>query len=173
MNVMRYQHILPTISDKAYIAPSAMVIGDVTIGNDSSVWPMAVIRGDVNYIRIGERTNIQDGSILHVSHASDINGAGFPLIIGNDVTIGHRVTLHGCRIDECCLIGIGAIILDGVHIQPYVVVGAGSLVTPGKILESGYLYLGQPARKVRPLTQAEMNYFKYTANYYTQIKNNY
>jgi carbonic anhydrase/acetyltransferase-like protein (isoleucine patch superfamily) len=173
MNITPYQDIYPTIDATAYVAPNALVIGDVVIGKDSSVWPTAIIRGDVNYIRIGDRTNIQDASVLHVSHASEINGEGFPLIIGNDVTVGHRVTLHGCRIDDCCLIGIGSIILDGVHVQSHVVVGAGSLVTSGKVLESGYLYLGQPARKARPLTQEEMDYFKYTAAYYTQVKNNY
>lgn len=173
MTITSYKAIHPTIDASAYIAQTATVIGDVGIGKDSSVWPMAVIRGDVNYIRIGERTSIQDGSVLHVSHASEINGPGFPLTIGNDVTVGHRVVLHGCRIDDCCLIGIGSILLDGVHVQSHVVIGAGSLVTPGKTLESGYLYLGQPARKVRPLTQQEMDYFKYTAAYYVQLKNSY
>lgn len=164
MTIRPYKTIYPTIDKTAYIDPMALVIGDVVIGKQASVWPMAVIRGDVNYIRIGDYTNIQDGCVLHVSHASPQNGPGYALIIGNYVTVGHKVTLHACQVDDYSLVGIGSIILDGAHIQSKVVVGAGTLVPPGKVLESGYLYLGQPAKKIRVLTQEELEFFEYSAS---------
>lgn len=173
MAIKPYKTIYPTIDSTTYIDPTALVVGDVVIGKQSSVWPMAVIRGDVNYIRIGDYSNIQDGCVLHVSHASPENGPGYPLIIGNYVTVGHKVTLHACQIDDHTLIGIGSIILDGAHIPSHVVIGASTLVPPGKVLESGYLYLGQPAKKIRPLTPAELDFFKYSANYYAKLKNDY
>jgi len=133
--------------------PSAEIIGDVHIGEHSSVWPMSVLRGDVNHIRIGRETNIQDGSVLHVSHAGEFNPEGAPLIIGDRVTVGHKVLLHACRIGNRCLIGMGSILMDDSIIEDQVMVGAGSLLPPGKRLESGHLYLGNPCRRLRELTQ--------------------
>jgi carbonic anhydrase/acetyltransferase-like protein (isoleucine patch superfamily) len=172
-NIAPYQGIHPQIGTGVYIHPSASVIGDVVLGDDSSVWPGAVIRGDVNVIRIGAGTNIQDLSVLHVSHKSSWDPAGAPLIIGNNVTVGHAVILHGCEIGDECLLGMGAIIMDKVVIQPRVLVGAGSLVPEGRVLESGCLYLGAPAKRIRPLTESELAHFTYSAQHYIHLKNNY
>lgn len=172
-SISSYMGLTPQIGTEVYVHPSASVIGDVILGDDVSVWPGTVIRGDVNAIRIGEGSNVQDLSILHVSHKSSGDPGGSPLIIGNFVTIGHKVILHGCTIDDECLIGMGAIIMDKVVIEPHVLVGAGSLVPEGKILESGYLYLGAPAKRVRPLTEQEIAHFSYSAQHYIRLKNNY
>ena len=163
----------PDIKERVYIAESAVVIGDVTIGCDSSVWPTAVIRGDMHKITIGERTSIQDGSVLHITHASDYNPAGYPLTIGNDVTVGHKAVLHGCTVHDRCLIGIGALVMDGAVIEQEVIVGAGSLVPPGKRLESGYIYKGNPARQSRALTEKERHFLRYSADNYVKLKNDY
>jgi len=149
------------------------VIGDVQIGKNSSIWPSTVIRGDVNFIRIGEGSNIQDLSILHVSHKSSWQPDGSPLIIGNHVTIGHQVLLHGCTIEDECLIGMGSIVMDQVVVQKHVMLAAGSLVPEGKVLESGYLYLGRPVKRIRPLTGDEIAHFMYSANHYITLKNQY
>lgn len=149
--------------------PTAIVIGDVEIGAGSSVWPLTVVRGDIHKIRIGKRTSVQDGSVLHVTHAGPYNPDGFPLIIGDEVTIGHKVMLHGCTIGNRILIGMGAIVMDGVSVEDEVVIGAGSLVPPGKVLEGGYLYVGSPVRQVRPLSGKEKDYFKYTAQRYVDL----
>jgi len=149
------------------------VIGEVKLGDDASVWLGVVIRGDVNHIEIGAGSNIQDLSILHVSHKSSWDPAGSPLIIGNHVTIGHQVILHGCTIEDECLIGMGSIVMDKVLVQKHVLVGAGSLVPEGKVLESGHLYLGSPARKVRKLTGQELAHFMYSAEHYMRLKNHY
>jgi carbonic anhydrase/acetyltransferase-like protein (isoleucine patch superfamily) len=172
-NIASYQGIAPQIGAGVYIHPAACVIGDVVLGDDVSVWPGAVIRGDVNHIRIGAGSNIQDASVLHVSHKSSWEPDGSPLIIGNNVTVGHKVILHGCVIADECLIGMGSIIMDKVVIEPRVLVGAGSLVPEGRVLESGHLYLGSPARKVRPLTERELAHFMYSAQHYIRLKNNY
>lgn len=172
-NIASYLDSAPRIGAGAYVHPSAHIIGDVVLGDDVSVWPGAVIRGDVNAIRIGHGTNVQDLSVLHVSHKSSWDPGGSPLIIGSNVTIGHRVILHGCEIGDECLIGMGAIVMDKVVVQPRVLVGAGSLVPEGKVLESGYLYLGSPARRVRALTDKEMAHFQYSAQHYIRLKNNY
>lgn len=171
--IRAYQNKNPVLGERVYLDPSAVVIGEVTLGNDASVWPMAVIRGDVNRIVIGQRTNVQDAAVLHVTHDGPYSKGGQPLLIGNGVTIGHQAVLHGCRIDNYCLIGIGAIILDEVHIEDHVMVGAGSLVTPGKRLLSGYLYLGNPAREVRRLRDEEIAKLEYSASHYVNLKNNY
>jgi carbonic anhydrase/acetyltransferase-like protein (isoleucine patch superfamily) len=171
MTIRTFEGTHPHIASSAYIDEMSIVIGDVTIGEDSSIWPMAVLRGDVNSITIGARTSIQDGAVIHVSHKTAANPAGHPTWVGDDVTIAHQVTLHGCTIHHHCLIGIGSTIMDGVVIEPEVMVGAGSLVPPGKILESGYLWLGNPARKIRPLTDKEKAYFDYSAQHYIKIKN--
>ena len=173
MKLRTFKTAWPHISDSAYIDPQASVIGDVTIGPDSSVWPMTVIRGDVNHIHIGARSNVQDGSIIHVTHPHTGYPQGHGVAIGDDVTIGHRVVIHGCTIGDECLIGIGAIILDGAVVEDRVLLGAGSLVTEGKVLESGYLYLGSPARQVRALTEEELTWFKYSAQHYVQLKNDH
>ncbi|TCT86629.1 carbonic anhydrase/acetyltransferase-like protein (isoleucine patch superfamily) [Gibbsiella quercinecans] len=155
------------------IDPSSVVIGNVELADDVSVWPLVAIRGDVNAVRIGARSNIQDGSILHVTHQSAHNPDGFPLLIGENVTIGHKAMLHGCTIGNRVLVGMGSILLDGAIIEDDVMIGAGSLVTPGKRLASGYLYLGSPARQVRPLTPEELEGLIYSANNYVRWKDDY
>jgi carbonic anhydrase/acetyltransferase-like protein (isoleucine patch superfamily) len=131
------------------IDASSVVIGDVRMADDVSIWPLVAIRGDVNYVSIA-RTNIQDGSVLHVTHKSSYNPEGNPLIIGEDVTVGHKVMLHGCTIGNRVLVGMGSILLDGVIVEDDVMIGAGSLVPQNKRLESGYLYLGSPVKQIRP-----------------------
>ncbi len=170
MTIRRFENHVPTIDDTAYVDPDCVVIGDVKIGKDSSVWPFAVIRGDIHQIRIGERTSIQDGAVIHVTHAGPLNPDGFPTSIGNDVTIGHKVMLHGCCIKDRVLVGMGATVMDGVTVESEVVIGGGSLVPPGKTLVSGYLYVGSPVRQVRKLTDKELEYFCYTAGKYVQFK---
>lgn len=165
--------IHPKLGTFVYIDPDAVVIGDVEIGDESSVWPLAVIRGDVHHIRIGHRTSVQDGAVLHVTHAGPFNPAGFPLLIGDEVTVGHQVMLHGCRIGNRVLIGMAAMIMDGAVVEDDVIVGAGSLVPQGKVLESGYLYVGRPAVKTRPLSDKELNYFSYTSNRYVNLARQY
>ena len=157
----------------SYIDEMAVVIGNVTIGEDSSIWPMTVLRGDVNTITIGDRTSIQDGSVLHVNHDADFNPGGDPVIVGSDVTVGHKVMLHGCTIRDRCLIGMCSTILDRVVIESNTMVAAGSLVSPGKTLEGGYLYMGAPARQVRKLTDAELAYMDYSAQHYAGLKERY
>jgi carbonic anhydrase/acetyltransferase-like protein (isoleucine patch superfamily) len=171
--VQPYQGISPTAGHGAYIHPTASVIGDVILGNDVSVWPGCVIRGDVNHIRIGAGTNVQDLSVLHTSHKSSWDPGGAPLIIGENVTIGHKVILHGCTLEDECLIGMGSIVMDKVLVKKHVLLAAGSLVPEGKVLESGHLYMGSPARKIRPLTQKELEHFMYSAKHYIKLKNNY
>ncbi|RMX15469.1 gamma carbonic anhydrase family protein [Legionella jordanis] len=172
-NIRTFSGIAPLLGEGIYIDPQATVIGDVRLANDVSVWPMAVIRGDVNYISIGEACNIQDGAILHVTHDGPYTPGGQPLILAKGVTIGHKAVLHACQIDNFCLIGINAVILDKVHIEHHVMVAAGSIVPPGKRLQSGYLYLGNPARAVRPLTADEMANLEYSAEHYVRLKNKY
>jgi carbonic anhydrase/acetyltransferase-like protein (isoleucine patch superfamily) len=169
MNIRPYRNTTPLLGRDVYIDPSAVVIGDVGIGDHSSVWPGAVIRGDVHRIRIGIRTSVQDNSVLHVTHDGPYNPGGFPLIIGDEVTIGHQVTLHGCQLGNRILVGIGATILDGVEVQDEVIIGAGSLVTPGKVLESRQLYVGRPAKAVRALNSKEIDFFRYTAGKYVDL----
>ncbi len=163
----------PRIAASAYIDESAIVIGDVEIGENSSVWPLTAIRGDINRIRIGDESNIQDGSVLHVTHRGEFSPDGAELHIGNRVTVGHKVLLHGCRIGNRCLIGMGSIIMDNAIVEDRVMVGSGSLVAPGKILESGYLYLGNPARQKRALTEREIEYLDYVAGHYVRVKDAY
>ncbi len=163
----------PRIAASAYIDESAIVIGDVEIGENSSVWPLTAIRGDINRIRIGDKSNIQDGSVLHVTHRGEFSPDGAELHIGNRVTVGHKVLLHGCRVGNRCLIGMGSIIMDNAIVEDRVMVGSGSLVAPGKILESGYLYLGNPARQKRALTEREIEYLDYVAGHYVRVKDAY
>jgi len=173
MNIRSHAGLHPRIAAGVYIDPASIVIGDVEIGEGSSVWPMTVIRGDIHRIRIGARTSVQDGSVLHVTHAGPYNPDGFPLIIGDDVTIGHKAMLHGCTIGNRILVGMAAVIMDGVVVNDDVIVGAGTLVPPGKNLESGYLYMGNPVRQVRPLTDKELKYFHYTAKRYADLAAEY
>ena len=173
MPIIAYKNKRPIVGKNVFIDETAMVIGDVILGDDSSIWPMCVLRGDVNRIEIGSRTNIQDGSVLHVTHPNEHSPDGYALFVGNDVTVGHRTVLHGCRIGNFCLIGIGAIVMDGAVIEDEIILGAGSLVPPGRTLETGFLYLGSPARKARPLTNEEKNFFRYSAKHYLSLKNDY
>ncbi len=167
-----YKNIRPSLGADVYVDESAQVIGDVVIGADSSIWPQCVVRGDVNHIRIGARTNLQDGTIVHVTHKSN-RDPGRATMIGDDVTVGHRVTLHGCTVENLCLIGMDSSILDGAIIRSRVLLGAGSLVTEGKDIEGGYLWMGRPARRVRPLTEQEQSWFEYSAQHYVRLKNDY
>jgi len=172
-NIRPFKNISPTIGQQTYIDPAACIIGDVVMGNDCSVWPMVAIRGDVNYIRIGDRTNIQDGSVLHVTHKGPLSPQGNALVIGSDVTVGHNVVLHACTIEDECLIGMGSVVLDGAVIKKGAMIGAGSVVSPGKELEGGYLYVGTPARVVRELKQKEKDFLSYSAQHYVKLKNDY
>ncbi|OAT27351.1 gamma carbonic anhydrase family protein [Proteus myxofaciens] len=171
--IRKYLELSPSIDKDVFIDETATVIGDVRLSMDVSIWPMVVIRGDVNYVSIGKRTNIQDGSVLHVTHISEQSPEGFPLIIGDDVTVGHKAMLHGCNVGNRILIGMGSILLDGVIVEDDVMIGAGSLVPPGKRLESGFLYLGSPVKKIRPLSSAEIDGLIYSANNYVKWKNDY
>ncbi len=171
--IRSFDDITPRIGNYCYIDERADVIGDVEIGDHSSVWPQTVIRGDVNYIRIGEHSNIQDGSVLHVSHAGEYNPKGGPLLIGNHVTVGHKVILHACEVGNDCLIGMGAIVMDDVVVEDQVMIGAGTMVPPRKLLESGYLYLGSPCKQVRKLEQQELDYLRYSAEHYVRLKDRY
>ncbi len=171
--IRAFEDSYPKIDVSCYIDENADVIGDVELGKDCSVWPMTVIRGDVNLIRIGHSTNIQDGSVLHVSHAGKYNPDGAALIIGDHVTVGHKVILHGCSIGNDCLIGMGSIIMDNVVVEDQVLIGAGSLVSPGKTLKSGYLYLGNPCKQIRLLNQQELDSLHYSAEHYMRLKDKY
>jgi carbonic anhydrase/acetyltransferase-like protein (isoleucine patch superfamily) len=173
MSIRTFNNLAPKIDKLAYVDEDAVVIGDVSINEHSSVFPMSVIRGDINYIKIGKYTNIQDGSILHVTHDSEYSIGGSPLIIDDYITIGHSVTLHACHIKSYCLIGMGSIILDKAIIEPYTLLGAGSLVAPNSVLEGGYLWLGSPAKKLRPLTEKELNFFSYSAKHYAKLAQSY
>lgn len=173
MSIRTLRGITPNIAETAWVDEQACVIGDVTLGEDCSVWPCAVVRGDMHKIIIGDRVSVQDGAVLHITHSSDFNPEGYPLTIGNDVTVGHNVCLHGCTIGNEVLIGIGSIILDGVNIPDQVMIAAGCLVPPGKQLESGYLYVGNPAKQARPLKDSEKAFFKYSAQNYKKLKDEY
>jgi carbonic anhydrase/acetyltransferase-like protein (isoleucine patch superfamily) len=173
MHVKSFDSKTPSIHKSVYIHETAVVIGDVKLADDVSIWPLAVVRGDIHSIKVGARSNVQDGSVLHVTHASDFNPGGYPLIIGNDVTVGHNVTLHGCTIGNHCLIGMGAIVMDGAVVNDNVMIGAGSLVPPGKVLESGYLYVGSPVKKARLINEKEAQFLTYSPQNYVRLKNKY
>jgi carbonic anhydrase/acetyltransferase-like protein (isoleucine patch superfamily) len=168
-----FRGVLPTLGAGVHIDSTALVIGDVVLGDDVSVWPLVVIRGDVNHIRIGARSNVQDCSMLHVSRPYPGNDHGWPTILGEDVVVGHKVALHGCTLGDRVLVGIGAIVLDGVEVADDVIIGAGSVVTPGRKLESGGLYVGNPARRVRDLTEAEIARTPLMASHYVALKKEY
>ncbi|WP_413438032.1 gamma carbonic anhydrase family protein [Sulfuriferula sp. GW1] len=172
-NVQVFRGVLPRVGRGSWIHDSARVIGDVVLGDNVSIWCGAVIRGDVNSIRIGAGTNIQDNSVLHVSHKTERDPMGAPLMIGANVTVGHSVILHGCTIGDECLIGMGSIVMDKVMIEPRVLLGAGSLVPEGKVLSGGHLYIGRPAKVIRPLTDEELAYFSYSADHYVKLARDY
>ena len=173
MNVSAYKDKYPVFGARVFVHPRAVVIGDVTVGDDVSFWPFSATRGDVNKIRIGDRSNVQDGAVLHVTHDGPYTPGGRELIIGCDVTIAHQATLHACTLGDRILIGIGAIVLDNVIIEDDVMVAAGSLVAPGKRLNSGGLYKGSPAQRVRELTADEIENLSYSARHYVDVKNDY
>lgn len=173
MALRTFESFTPIVARSAFVDTSALVIGQVSIGMDSSIWPLSVVRGDIHIITIGDRSNIQDGTVIHVTHDGPFNPGGFSTTIGNDVTVGHKVMLHGCTIGDRVLIGMGAIVMDGAIVESDVVVGGGSLVPPGKRLESGYLYVGSPVKQIRKLSVAELQYFSYSAGKYVELKNRY
>ena len=165
-----FQDKTPRLGERVLIDPSAVVLGDVTLGDDVSIWPQVAIRGDMHRITVGARTSVQDNSVLHITHAGPYNPDGYPLDIGSDVTIGHGAILHGCTVGDRVLVGMGAVVMDGAVVENDVVIAAGALVTPGKRLRSGFLYGGSPAREMRELSQKEMDYFCYSANNYVRLK---
>lgn len=169
-NYLKYR---PIIGKNSWIHSNAVVIGKVTLGDEVSVWPCAVIRGDVNTISIGHRSNIQDGAVVHATHAGPFNETGYQTVIGDDVTIGHNAILHGCQIGNRVLVGMGATVLDGSVIPEDVIIGAGALVPMNKALESGYLYIGSPAKIARPLSDSEKSFLRYSAAHYAELKNHY
>jgi carbonic anhydrase/acetyltransferase-like protein (isoleucine patch superfamily) len=173
VTIQAFENHTPKLAKGVFVDDSAVVIGDVEIGADSSVWPMTVIRGDIHRIRIGERSSIQDGSVLHVTHAGPFNPDGFPCTVGSDVTVGHKVMLHGCTIHDRVLVGMGATVMDGAVVESDVIIGAGSLVPPGKKLTGGFLYVGSPVKQARPLNDDEKNFFLYSANKYRELKDRY
>ena len=173
MGIRSFQESTPQLGARVYVDEQAAVIGNVELGDDVSVWPMCSIRGDVNRIRIGARSNIQDGSVIHVTHSHDVQPGGRAAMVGADVTVGHNVVLHACTIENRCLVGMGSVILDGAILREGVLLGAGSLVTEDKILEGGYLYVGRPARRVRALTAEQMKWFEYSARHYVRLQDRY
>jgi carbonic anhydrase/acetyltransferase-like protein (isoleucine patch superfamily) len=174
MHLRPYLDHAPNVGERVYIDPAATVIGDVVLGDDVSIWPGTIVRGDVNFIRIGARTNIQDGSVVHVSHdGPHAKLGGFATVIGSDVTIGHKAIVHACRIEDAVLIGMGAIVLDGVIVRRHGFIGAGALVAPGKEVGERELWLGNPARKVRMLSDAEVEALFYSAQHYVRLKDQY
>ena len=162
-----FQNIYPKIHETAFIADDAVIIGDVEIGEDSSVWFGSVIRGDVNFIRIGARTNIQDGTIVHVSSKTHST------VLEEEITVGHRVTLHGCFVESGCLIGIGSILLDGVRVGRNSLVAAGSLLTPGTQIPPNSLVMGSPAKVKRNVTDTELAYLDRSWRNYVELKRHY
>lgn len=169
----RFMRERPQLGARVYIDPQAHVSGAVELADDVSIWPMAVLRGDVNRIRIGARSNIQDGAVCHVTHESVAQPAGLPLLIGSDVTVGHAAILHACTIGNGCLIGMGAIVMDGAVLEPGCLIAGGAVVTPGTIVPGGTLWRGNPAREARSLSEAEMAYFSYSAAHYVRLKDLY
>lgn len=170
VSLRSFQGKTPVIGARVLIDPTAVVLGDVELADDVSVWPQVSVRADMHRIRVGARTSIQDGCVLHITHAGPYNPEGWPLLIGEDVTIGHRATLHGCTVGDRVLVGMGSTLMDGAVVESEVVIAAAALVTPGKHLRSGFLYAGSPARELRPLTQRELEYFRYSAQNYVKLK---
>ncbi len=172
-NIRSYKNITPSLANNVYIDDSAVLVGEISLADDVSIWPLVAARGDVNTISIGARTNIQDATVLHVTRRSTDKPNGNPLIIGEDVTVGHKCMLHGCQLGNRILVGMGAIIMDGVTVEDDVFIGAGSLVPPNKTLVSGYLYVGNPVKQVRPLKDSETKFLKQSAINYVKLKDDY
>ena len=173
-NIRAYRDHLPRLGERVYVDPAATVIGDVELGDDVSLWPQVVVRGDVNFVRIGARSNLQDGTVVHVSHdGPHAKLGGFATVIGEDVTIGHKAVVHACRIGNGALVGMGAILLDGVEVGEHAFIGAGALVPPGKIVGARELWVGNPARRVRTLDDAAVEGLLYSAAHYVRLKDEY
>lgn len=173
MAIKSFQDKNPQLGQSVYIDDSAQVIGDVVLGDHVSIWPGVILRGDVHSIEIGEGTNIQDCSVLHGTHDGPYSPGGFAVTIGKGVTVGHRAIVHACMVGDFCLVGMGAIIMDGAIVGNHVIIGAGSLVPAGKKLESRYLYVGSPVKKLRPLREQEFAFLNYSAEHYQKLKNKY
>jgi carbonic anhydrase/acetyltransferase-like protein (isoleucine patch superfamily) len=174
MNPLRsYNGVTPTLGQRVYIDPAATLIGDVVLGDDVSIWPGVVLRGDVNAIRVGARTSIQDGSIVHVAHDGPYSPGGLPCLIGAGVTIGHAAVVHACTLGDYCLIGMHATVLDGAIVQAHGFVGAGALIPPGKVVGEGELWLGNPAQCVRRLSERQIEQLHYSADHYVRLKDDY
>jgi carbonic anhydrase/acetyltransferase-like protein (isoleucine patch superfamily) len=174
MNHLRsFKGIMPTLGERTYVDPAATVIGDVVLGDDVSIWPNAVLRGDVHYIRIGARSNVQDGTVIHVTHDGPYSPGGFPTIVGEGVTIGHAAVIHACTIEDYCLIGMHATVLDGAVIKKYGFVAAGSVIPPGKIVGERELWVGNPAKRVRELSDQQIEQLHYSADHYVRLKDIY
>lgn len=172
-NIRSHKGYNPKFGARTWIDPAGVVIGDVEMGDDCSVWPMTVIRGDMHRIRIGHRCSIQDGTVIHITHTSDYNPGGWPTTLGDDVTVGHKALIHGATIGNRVLVGMGSIIMDGAVVEDEVIIAAGCLVPPGKTLESGHLYVGSPCKQARALTEKEKTFFRYTAANYVKLKDEY
>ena len=172
-SIRSHRGISPQLGQRVYVDPAATVIGNVSLGDDASVWPGAVIRGDMHRIVVGARSNVQDNAVLHITHASDFNPDGWPLTIGDDVVIGHRAVLHGCTLGNRILVGNGAIVNDGAVIEDEVIIGAGCMVPPGKTLETGYVYVGNPCKQMRALSDSETQFFTYSPANYVKLKDQY
>ncbi len=173
MTIRSYRNITPTIPTNCFVDPSSVLVGDIRLGEHSSIWPLVAARGDVNSMRIGCNSNIQDGTVLHVTRKSLGNPDGYPLSIGDYVTVGHKCMLHGCTLGNRILVGMGAIVMDGAVVEDDIIIGAGSLVPPNKTLESGYLYVGNPVEKKRVLNQSERDFLTKTAENYVTLKDEY
>lgn len=173
MTLRAFRGRLPILGERVYLDPAGLVIGDVTLGDDVSVWPGTVIRGDVNSIAIGARSNVQDGAIVHVTHDGPYSPGGFPTRIGTDVTIGHAAVIHACTIEDACLIGMHATVLDGAVVRRHALVGAGAVVAPGKVVGEAELWVGNPARCVRKLGDREIEQLHYSAYHYVKLKDEY
>ena len=173
MKLRTYRDRSPRLGARVYIDPAAVLIGDVELGDDASLWPCVAARGDVNFIRIGARTNIQDGAVLHVTHDGPYTPGGFPLTIGADVTVGHAAVLHACTIEDACLIGMHATVLDGARVRKNAMIAAGALVPPGKVVGEGELWVGNPARCVRTLDARQIEQLYYSAQHYVRLKDEY
>ncbi|HEX7815795.1 gamma carbonic anhydrase family protein [Dyella sp.] len=173
MNLRSYKGKTPTLGQRVYVDPAAVVIGAVMLGDDASIWPCAVLRGDVQRIEIGARSNVQDGAVIHVTHDGPFTPGGMPTLVGEGVTIGHGAVIHACTIEDYCLIGMHATVLDGARVRKYGFVGAGSVIPPGKVVGERELWLGNPAKFVRLLDDRQIEQLHYSADHYVHVKNDY